>query len=305
MNAITSQALQTLPWLERPVVVGVDGGADNEAALQYAVAEAARLGVPVEMVHVVPDHLPVSPFVPLTVADLTEPGKRIVEDAEQEADRIAPEVEAVGWLHHGARAPRLAEAGRRGQVLVVGRDERPLVERLVRGDTATGVAARAHVPVVVVPPAWTSPEGRTAIVVGLRSPDDSEALLADAFALADQRHARLRVLHAWWVPTGYDDVVVSTSLDEEWRRRASAEIETVLRPWRERHPEVEVEVQILHGEPATVLIDAAADAAAVVIGRRRHGVPAAMHLGGTARAVLRWSTCPVRVVPPDLTGPEA
>src|SRR5690349_10921175 len=139
MNAIASP---TLPWAERPVVLGVDGSADNEAALQYAVAEARGLGVPVEMVPVVPDQLPVSPFVPLTVADLAGPGRRIVEDAEREATRIAPEVEATGWLHHGARAPRLAEAGSRGQVLVVGRDERPLVERLVRGDTATGAAAR-------------------------------------------------------------------------------------------------------------------------------------------------------------------
>ena len=301
MNAIASP---TLPWAERPVVLGVDGSADNEAALQYAVAEARGLGVPVEMVHVVPDHLPVSPFVPLTVADLAGPGRRIVEDAEREATRIAPEVEATGWLHHGARAPRLAEAGSRGQVLVVGRDERPLVERLVRGDTATGAAARAHVPVVVVPPAWSAPEGRTAVVVGLRSPVGADALLTDAFAVAEHRGVPLVVVHTWWVPSGYDDLVVDQGLDAEWRQRAVDEVEGVLDPWRSKHPDVTVEVRVLHGEPATALVAAAEEAALVVIGRRRHGVPAALHLGGTARAVLRSASCPVRVVPPDLAGSE-
>jgi nucleotide-binding universal stress UspA family protein len=60
--------------------------------------------------------------------------------------------------------------------------------------------------------------------------------------------------------------------------------------------------RVLRGDPATALVAAAEEAALVVIGRRRHGVPAALHLGGTARAVLRSASCPVRVVPPDLAG---
>ncbi|WP_197025265.1 hypothetical protein [Nocardioides sp. URHA0032] len=40
----------------------------------------------------------------------------------------------------------------------------------------------------------------------------------------------------------------------------------------------------------------------VVIARRTRGVPAATHLGGTARAVLRSAHSPVRIVAPAPRG---
>ena len=283
----------------RPVVVGVDGTRASQGALRYAVEEARRLGVPLEAVHVVPDHLDVSPLVVLSAEDRSALGSRIVRDAEDDVADLAPDVDTVGWVHHGSRPAQLAKAAARGSALVVGRDERPLVERLLRGDTATGVAARAAVPVVVVPADWppqAAPHG--VVLVGLKSPAVAPPVLDDAFRLADRLDATLVVLHAWWVPSEYADVIASRVAVEEWRHRATVEAETLLQEWRDRYPDVKVEIRVVHGHPGPMLVDASAGADVVVIGRRAHGVPAAVHLGGTARTVLRAAACPVRVVPP-------
>lgn len=284
---------------DRPVVVGIDGTHANRGALRYAVQEAQLLGVPLKLVHVVPDRLQVSPLIPLVPEPFTEPGTRIVRDAEEDVAEIAPDVDAVGWVYHGSRAVRLAEGAERGSVLVVGRDDRPLAERLLRGDTATGAAARARVPVVEVPSDWTAETRRhDVVVVGLKAQHGVDPLLDDAFEVAERRGATLRVLHAWWLPSGYDDLVESQVVVDDWRRRSTLELEDLLRPWRERHPAVKVELQVVHAHAGAALVDASDDADLVVIARRRRGIPAATHLGGTARAVLRASHCPVRVVPP-------
>jgi nucleotide-binding universal stress UspA family protein len=284
----------------RPVVVGVDGSRANQGALRYAVEEARRLDAPLEVVHVVPDHLIASPLVVLAMNDPAALGTRIVRDAEDDVADLFPEVDTVGWVHHGSRPVRLAEAAARGLSLVVGRDDRPLVERLLRGDTATGVAARAAVPVVVVPADWT-PQAAThdVVLVGLKSPDDVQPLLDDAFCLAEEVGATLAVLHSWWVPSEYADMIESRVAVEEWRHRSTVEIETALRTSRARYPDVKVDIRVIHGYPGPSLVEASAGADVVVIGRRAHGVPAAVHLGGTARAVLRAASCPVRIVPPD------
>ena len=56
---------------------------------------------------------------------------------------------------------------------------------------------------------------------------------------------------------------------------------------------------MVHDHAGHALVEASRDADMVVIVRRAHGVPASVHLGGTARAVLRSAHCPVRVVAPN------
>lgn len=281
----------------QPVVVGVDGSKDNLGALRYGVGEARRAGVPLKLVHVVPDHLPISPLVATTSGDLTQAGAEILARSEDAARAIDPEVEVVGWLHHGGRPIELVHGAEEGQVLVVGRDNRPLVQRLLRGDAAAAVAARSTVPMVVVPADWEPAPSRGVVVVGVKSPEQAAALLGDAMALASESGARLVVVHAWKMPGGYDDIIDSRIAAEEWRLRAEREVATLLGDWCAAYPGVETEVRVVHDHAAHALIEASGEADELVIVRRAHGLPAA-HLGATARAVLRAARCPVRVVPP-------
>lgn len=285
------------------VVLGVDGSVANLGALRYAVAEARLLGTGLKLVHVVPDYLTVAPMVPLTAAEFTETGTEILRTAEAVTREQAPDLEVTAWLHHGNRPVELARGAEGHAVLVVGRDGRGLAQRLLHGDTAAGVAARAEVPVVEVPAEWhpRPSDVDPVVVVGIKTPSRSATLLADAFAAAEQRGATLVVLHAWKLPAAYDDIVSSRVAIKQWERDATLELEELLRPWRLDHPDVKVEVRIVHDHPSHALVDASAEADLVVLVRRAHGVPTAAHLGGTARAVLRSSHCPVRVVAPGPT----
>lgn len=282
---------------QRHVVVGVDGSADNLGALRYAAAEAASLGATLRLVHVVPDQTPISPLLPEAPVDLTRVGEAVLAKAAARVAALAPGVPTERCLRHGTRPAQLTAAGDGAVAIVVGRDDRPLLERLLRGDTATGVAARATVPVIEVPAGW-QPEERGRIAVGVKAVGHTAELLADAFALAQRRQAELLIVHAWKLPSEYDDIIESRVDLDEWRREGTAELEALVRDWRTAYPDVRVELRIVHDHAGHALVEAAREADLVMIARRQHGVPAAVHLGATARAVLRTAPCPVRVVAP-------
>ena len=107
------------------------------------------------------------------------------------------------------------------------------------------------------------------------------------------------LLHAWKLASGYDDIVADRVAVHEWNERATDELERILAPWRASYPAVVVETTVEHDDAAHALERASHHADLLILVRRAHGVPASLHLGGTARAVLRTASCPVRVVPAE------
>lgn len=286
-----------------PVIVGVDGTAENRGALRFAVEESRRSGGRLTLVHVAPDYVPLSPIVPLVASDMSETGAAVLARAADDVRDIDPDIQVRTLLHHGARAPVLVRVAEQARILVVGRDDRPFAYRLVDGDTATRTASRASVPVVEVPPRWHEDGavrgGSPTVLVGVKSPSRAAELLGHAFAAAQERDARLVVLHAWRLPSAYDDIIEGRVAQERVEREGVAGVEQLLHQWLVAYPTVEVTVRIVHERPAQALVAASSAADLLVIVRRGHGVPPATHLGGTARAVLRHADCPVMVVPPQ------
>lgn len=286
-----------------PVIVGVDGSDVSNKAIAFGVAEAARLGRDVTLVHVVPDFVAVSPMAPLMPQDLRETGEEILQGALEEARRIDPDVAVTTELRWGHRVATLADGSGESAVVVVGHEHRSLVDRILTGATASGLAARAVCPVVAVPTSWAPEAVHGSVVVGVKAPAHSSELLARAFAAAAARHAELVVVHAWEMPSGYDDIIASRVAQEEWVQHATSEIEPLLAPWRKAYPDVVVRLRIVHDQPAHALVAASTAADLLVVVRRAHGFPA-MHLGACARAVLRESRCPVEVVAPEPVAAE-
>ena len=292
----------------RRIVVGVDGTEANQGAVRYAVAEAATRCVRLDLVHVVPDYVPISPMMPLTPFDLTETGRGVLDTVLTGVATADPSVEARGRLRHGTRATQLLQAAEAtdgeaaAEMVVVGRDGNSLLERLLRGDTAVGVAARAGVPVVQVPAGWSA-DAHGVVLVGVKAPEHAGGMLATAFELAHRRGARLVLLHAWKLPNVYDDIIEARVDVDEWQRQATAEMDALLRDWRVAYPDVDVETRVVHDHAWHALAEASLDADLLLIVRRGRGLPAATHLGSTARAVLRAAHCPVCVVPPASAAP--
>lgn len=281
-----------------PVVVGVDGDAQSDRALRYAVAEAHRHGAGITVVHAITETQPIATPVALyNVGAFADVARRLVADAEKVVHELDPHLPVRTVVEGGACADVLARVGDRATVIVVGHRDRSLVSRILTHSVATGVAARAQSPVVVVPEEWQEPDRAAPVVVGVDEATAEHDALEVAFVEAEHRSRRLVVLHAWRLPTAYDAQLVSQVAVEEWRSEVVDRLSDALAPLREEHPDVEVEVDARHEHPASALAKASAGADLVVVGRRGHRAPFGHHLGSTGRALIREAACPVLIAP--------
>ena len=285
------------------VVVGVDGSEASEQAVRYAALEAQRHGEGLTLVHVVPDFVATSPPAYLVPTDLQRDveifGRSLLAAAAAAASAAAPRVTTTEVLAVGRTVPTLVHAGGQARLVVLGRESVPPLGRLVEGAVTLGVAARATQPVTSVPASWSPDRSTGKVVAGLQMSAHAPGLLAAAFAEAAARDARLVVLHAWALPSLYDDRILTRDHREEWSRAADEDIEVLLADHRVQHPGVPVDVKVVNDRAAHALSEEAADADLLVLVRRAHGFPPATHLGGTARALLQHASCPVLVLPPQ------
>lgn len=281
---------------QNSVCVGVDGTDGGTAAVRYAAAEAARLGVGLHLMHVIAMTVPITPVFPLMPVDLDPIGREILRDGELVAAGVLSSTQVTTSLHHGSPVASLVQAAEGSGVVVLGRQRRSLIERLLTGSTASTVGARSSTPVVVVPPGWTPRTERFHVVAGLRSTDHAEALARRALEIAAERDGRVTFVHAWELPSQYDDLIAERIDQEAWTRSATASIRESLEGLRGSWPEVPVEVHVVHGQAARVLQRESKQADLLLLSRREHAFPSG-HLGGTVRALLRDSLCAVEVVP--------
>jgi nucleotide-binding universal stress UspA family protein len=278
----------------RPVVVAVDGH-DYEAALGYAAREAVQRDCGLRIVHahhVLPSG-PDSALLDLHSSErIASAALRLaVEDA---AELVRGRVPLTSRLVSGPIASAVVEAGADASLLVLQRRPRPRVAPVVAAATTGAVAAHARVPVACVPSTWRPGADRAGrVTVGVDVPERSAGILEQALLAARARGASLRVVHTWWFPGGYDDLIMARVGAEAFSQRDHAEIDAVLDELRAGFPDVDVEVDVRHGRPAERLLEASRDSELLVIGRHDPLVPLGSHLGPVARAVLRESGCPV------------
>lgn len=287
------------PSPDQAVVVGVDGDDTGLGALRYAVREARTRDATLRLVHVRPDHVAVMP-VDLTVRMAMErTGNQILAAATVTVQELAPELKVSQELYDGPRAATLTRAAEHARMIVLGRTDRSLLERALGMATTAGVAARASCPVVCVPAAWPPATEQEVVVVGFKSPHHAPELFRTAFAEAAARQARLVVVHAWKLPGAYDDLIVDRVGRQRFVEQAGEVLEPLLDQARGEFPEVAVEVTVVHEPPGRALVEASRHADLLILVRRAHGVPAATHLGSTARTLLREADCPVMVIAPQ------
>jgi nucleotide-binding universal stress UspA family protein len=279
------------------VLIGVDGSSGSAAALRYGVHEARQLEAGVHLVHVLHENVPVSPMFPLVPQDLEQAGRAILAQAVEDANQVDPSVKVSTTLAHGPRVRAILEAAKHARVVVLGHEPHARFERLVTGSTVTAFAATSPLPVVVVHPDWTPTQETKCVLVGIKSPERSDQLLLRGFAQAAQRKARLLVIHSWELPNEYDDLIGSRIDESEFLAPATHAVQQRVEKLQEAYPTVAVEVRVVHGQAAWILREASNEADLMLLERRRHVFPMG-HLGGTMRALLRHSRCPITVLPP-------
>ena len=284
----------------RPVVVAV-GNDPVDSALQYAVAAALREGCGVHLLHAV-HVVPTGPELALLdFGEVEQIGRATLRAAvERTEDLLAGQAPLTSALVRGPVVQSILEATEDARVVVLQRRDLTRMMRTVTRSVSSGVAAHAHVPVVSVPTGWSEANHTTqpVVTVGVDIPERCAAVLGVAAAAARSRGAVLHVLHTWWFPSVYDDIIMSRVENDTWADRAREEIGAVLDGLGDLVEGVTVEIEARHAHPADALIDAGRDSTLLVVGRHDPLVPVGSHLGPVARAVLREATCPVLLANP-------
>lgn len=138
---------------QRPVVVGVDGTPNSEAAIAFAFEAASARGVPLVAVHAWWD-LMMDP----TVAPMVDLDAFSSEEAEVLSERLAgwtakyPDVRVERVLARDRPAHQLREQAERAQLVVVGSRGRGALASLILGSVSHALLHSAPCPVAVVRP---------------------------------------------------------------------------------------------------------------------------------------------------------
>ncbi|MEU0165087.1 universal stress protein [Streptomyces iakyrus] len=291
-----------------PVVAAVDGSDDSLRALEWAADAARRRAAPLRVAHVrqyaqwaQPEVLAAGPADPQDDPVLTQVRTHLEGRADQ------PDTEYVGL--EGAAGAVLPELGATAQLLVLGSRGRGGFASLLLGSNSMAAARDAECPVVVVPRPGREVHGEAPggpgprVVVGLKVDGPDEATLEFAFAEAARRGARLQAVAAypwpaqpWMMPGEMPPPIVDQEVIEDETRVLA---DGFLAPYRERHPDVPIQLIPAAGDAAGYLVAASRDADLVVVGRHRRRLLSPVRMmGSVTHAVLLHAASPVAVVPP-------
>ncbi|MEV0173610.1 universal stress protein [Streptomyces sp. NPDC050803] len=269
--------------MERVIIAGVDRSARSRTAADWAAREALLLGLPLWLVHAAPpgaeDTAERWPYRPEAVAEHV-----VAELVGRHPGLAARSVCATGTPLAALRGAELLVVGLRGEGGHAG---------IAVGSTASALATGVDGPVVLVPGALADPgpaHPADGVVVGVDARDPAGAALDFAFTAARLHGTRLHAVHSWRLPEGAACLPfpVPEAARATWEDHEVQLLADALRPWREKHPGVEVLQDVVLLPPAVALAHASATAGLVVVGRRS---------GTTALALLGHARCPVAVVP--------
>ncbi len=284
-------------------VVGVDGSPGAREALAWALGDAARRAVAVEVVSTFPVQLYLANPLLLDEAqmesvrtDTLERADAQVTEVRRETGRtdVAVDVLAVA----GSPAPMLLAASEDAGLLVVGSRGRGAVKSLLLGSVALSCVTHARVPVVVVRPAGgDAASGRPRVVVGLDGSEASGIALERAATEAQLLGAELVAVAAYSAASYWSDAYAVVmpppeQLAEEVRAAAEQQVAGARLP-----DGLPVRVESVDGPAGNVLVEAARDAALLVVGGHGQGAVRGLLMGSVALHCVLSGPCPVMVVP--------
>ncbi|MDX3241365.1 universal stress protein [Streptomyces sp. ME18-1-4] len=296
----------------RPVVAGVDGSAESLAAAAWAAREAERRGKPLHLVHAWDWH-PRQQEREIAGAAQRYLARRALRQAEERVRAECPAVRLSDEQLEGPATPALLKAADQADLMVLGSRGLSGFTGFLVGSVALGVVAKATRPVVLVradeeaadehvPADDGSASTDTAfqdVVLAVDLDEACDEVIEFAFEAARLRHARLRAVHAWHTTSpiglGPGDIglVEESWQGEEWLSFLKA----VLRPWRDKYPDVAVLETVVDDKPSTALVRASTGAGLLVVGHRLAERPVGPRTGPVTHAAIHHVGCPVAVVP--------
>ncbi|MFI1163457.1 universal stress protein [Streptomyces sp. NPDC020801] len=289
--------------MELPLVVGVDGSDSSLTAVDWAVDEAARHGMPLRLVYASLWERYEGAVPSGSVGRPSEQvmAEHVVASAAERAQRRNPDVKVSTDIIPEDAVTALLNEGNNASLLVTGSRGRGELKGLLLGSVGLAVTARAHCPAVVVrgdPAGLAGTHER--ILLGAGESDTGDEAVRFAFREAEARGCVLDVVRAWRTPAygtpgGGPPAAGEAASDSE--ERASALLQELLQDAMAGHPDVRVRPVTVEGPAHKVLVDRSAAADLVIIGARRRVGHFGLQLGRSSHTLLHHAQCPVAVVP--------
>ncbi|MFK0251609.1 universal stress protein [Amycolatopsis azurea] len=291
---------------EGSIVAGIDGSRSARTAASWAADDASLRGLPLRLVHVyrvpvakMPGVLPPEDTIR---AGFARQGQEWVSQAREAILSRFPKLVVETAVREWSAVPALIQESTTATIVVLGSRGLGGFTGPLIGSTAVSLARHGHCPIVVARgrrPEDPLPEkGR--VVVGTDGSPTSEAALGFGFDEARLRDTELIVVRTW--SEVFDHGAVRPHLlDVDAARIESDErrsVEEKVAPWRDKYPEVPVEVVVRRGRPIRTLLEFGTRARLVVVGCRGRGGFEGMLLGSTSQALVAHAECPVAVIRP-------
>ncbi|MFF8843377.1 universal stress protein [Streptomyces sp. NPDC015127] len=288
--------------MEFPLVVGVDGSDSSLQAVDWAVDEAARHGLPLRLVYASlwERYEGGRPSFGTDRPDEEIMAEHIIASSAERARLRIPEVKVSGEVLPEEAVSALLREGHEAFALVTGSRGRGELAGRLLGSVSLTVAARAVCPVVVVRGGERNRQGALGrVVVGVGDGIEGSGAVRFAVREAQARGCALDAVRAWRSPAHehVDHPLVADDASQAREEQASTVLADALREVERDHPRVEVHRRPVEGPAHKVLVAASADADLAVVGAlRRHG-HFGLQLGRVAHTLLHHSECPVAVIP--------
>ena len=237
------------------------------------------------------------------LARMTESTEAILKDAEQavRTDFAELSITVTSAVQPPGETARetLVHLTRQARLFVVGCDEVGPAGALLVSSETLALAAHSACPVVAWRGDLVTPDDRP-VVVGVDGTNDSAGLaaVATAFEFAHRFAAPLIAVHAWSTRRQPGDVTIPFLID--WEAIEAEQKNTlieILAPWRRRYPDVDVSTIVTATRPSRLLVQHAADAQLVVVGRSRRGQLASLLMGSTNLNLLHHSPVAIMICP--------
>lgn len=272
------------------ILVGVNRSTPSRAALEWSVERAHSTGMELRIVHVIDRNA--GPTPDSLTDELLDEAWRLVHSEVDIARAIAPSVEVSGDVLVGAPADMLAAASEQADLVVVGTHKTGFVHGKVYGSRFLGLAGGATFACAFIPDG--SGRRRAGVVAGIEDSDIGREVIR----FAAQEASRLA-----------EELLLVCSVDSpdagssNTHRPQAIALEVYARQlsWatviaREFHPELRVRGRNVAQATAEALVEAAANAALLVIGHGSAHSGQPVMVGAVALNVLLNISSPVIVL---------
>ena len=291
------------------VVVGVDGSASADQALDWAIEQAALEHRPLTLVHAL-GPLGTSGTAWLDQAGVNQrdildamrsDGQGLLDAARDRAFSKAPQLVVHEVLRLVDPREALLELSQEASTIVLGSRGRGPVRSLVLGSVSVGVSRHASCPVVILRPRNLGVV-RRGVLVGADGTERCRATLEFAYRQASLRRLPLTVMHCFWDAQGATTgarVIPDDAEGFEDQRLLLAESVSGM---TEKFPDVNVRTELARGLADDCLVRASAQMDMVVVGYHHSGSVSGLVYGSVASTVLEHASCIVAVVPEPQPG---